>query len=620
MAIKRKEKEKVLIISIIIVLILVLAISFAYFSTRLNGTDQIVKVGELELVLDETSEGISLENAIGLSDSEGLSLTPSTFKLINNGNKAVDYTIYLDDNTIGDTDTRIEDKYLKYNLNKNGTDSGAMLLTTTGTSPNRVLDSGTIEGGGTNNYSLNLWITDEVDGNYSGQVFSGKLRVEVSQERQTVAEVLLADSANNINTTDSEQTFITGENPNNYIWYSGKLWRAVAIDTSDNSVKLVTQWNISNVSHNGSSQPAFAGSYMEEWLNDTTVDGFLGNLRQPEKFIKMDSKWNASMMNDGSKPPSESEGGTIVEDAVGVLNLYEYTMSYSGTTYQAGYLHNPGYSYWFTITPTPSNGLYYISISGEPINSGTNGGLGVRPTINLKPETKIVVGNGTEDNPYRLEGDNDTNLEGTKLNTRYSGEYIKFGTGENNLYIIVSHETDGLTKVTSAEPLKENNSYITTEFDSDTNMYSKDTTIGTFLNGEYLTSGKYLTEEQVNMIEDNTTWYLAENNFNNNYKLFKYVDINMSALTPYQVKEKVGLLRPGELSPVDGSSVTNFNFFSLSRLSESIIYFINGYNSTVSSQDISVKASIRPAFNLKSDVIITSGDGTLQNPFEIELK
>ena len=243
MAIKRREKEKVLIVSIIIVLILVLAVSFAYFSTRLNGTDQIVKVGKLELVLDETSEGISLENAIGLSDSEGMKLTPSTFKLINNGNKAVDYTIYLDDNTISDTDTRIEDKYLKYNLNKNGTDSGATLLTSTGTNPNRIIDSGTIKGGGTNNYSLNLWITDEVDGNYSGQVFSGKLRVEVSQEKdKSVANVLLRNlPEESINTTDPDQTFITGENPNNYIWYSGKLWRALSIDTSDNSVKLVTQ-------------------------------------------------------------------------------------------------------------------------------------------------------------------------------------------------------------------------------------------------------------------------------------------------------------------------------------------------------------------------------------------
>ena len=62
-------------------------------------------------------------------------------------------------------------------------------------------------------------------------------------------------------------------------------------------------------------------------------------------------------------------------------------------------------------------------------------------------------------NKYRLKGDNDTPTSGTKLATRYSGEYIRFGTGENNLYQIVSHETDGLTKITSATPLKENGSY-----------------------------------------------------------------------------------------------------------------------------------------------------------------
>ena len=115
----KKKKITVIVMSILIVIILLLALTYAYFSTQLNGTDQIVKVGELELVLDETSERISLDNAVGISDSKGMSLDGSTFELINNGNKAVDYTIYLDDNTIGETDTRIDDKYLKYNLNKN---------------------------------------------------------------------------------------------------------------------------------------------------------------------------------------------------------------------------------------------------------------------------------------------------------------------------------------------------------------------------------------------------------------------------------------------------------------------------------------------------------------------
>ena len=50
-----------------------------------------------------------------------------------------------------------------------------------------------------------------------------------------VSEVIKDDIMNRLNYEDEEQTFVTGSNPYNYIWYSGKLWRAVSIDPSDNS-------------------------------------------------------------------------------------------------------------------------------------------------------------------------------------------------------------------------------------------------------------------------------------------------------------------------------------------------------------------------------------------------
>lgn len=34
---------------------------------------------------------------------------------------------------------------------------------------------------------------------------------------------------------------------------------------------------------------------------------------------------------------------------------------------------------------------------------------------------------------------------------------------------------------------------------------------------------------------------------------------------------------------------------------------------------ISISLSIKPSMNLKSNVIITSGDGTKENPFQVEL-
>ena len=610
---KKNKKVTVIIISILIVIILVLGLTYAYLRTELSGSEQLVKVGTLDLVLNETSEGISLDNAIGLSDSQGMSTTPSTFELKNNGDKAVDYIIYLDDNTIGESDTRIDDKYLKYNLNKNGDDSGASLLTSIGSNPNRILDMGTIEGGETNTYSLNLWITDEVDGNYGGQVFSGKLRVEVSQERKTVAEVLLADSANNINTSDHEQTFITGENPNNYIWYSGKLWRAVSIDPSDNSVKLVTDRAVTTVSYDDSSN-SYEDSNIKEWLNDTSVDGFLGNLREPEKFIKMDSKWNATAMTDTSKPPKT----TIVTSPVGMLNSYEYESSLGGNSYNNGYL-NIRLDTWI-LNPYDNNRGIAVTSSGEfNTDVGCLNPYGIRPTINLQSSIKIVDGSGTEDDPYRLMGDNDNNLSETYLKDRYSGEYIRFGTGENNLYRIVSHETEGLTKIASAQPLKDNG--VLKEISFGDYIYSPNSGIGEFLNDEYLK--QYLTTEDVNMVEKDTIWYLGNmTKASDNYKLSKYKDENGNNLSDNTSVATVGLLRFSELMSTQSENAHYNKTLSTLTIIEHLSLFIgiSQYGGGAYNTDNTMIFAIRPALNLKSNVIITSGDGTKENPFELSVQ
>ena len=55
---KRRKKITAIVISIIIIIILVIAISYAFFRTELTGKEGIVKIGELELVLNETSEGM----------------------------------------------------------------------------------------------------------------------------------------------------------------------------------------------------------------------------------------------------------------------------------------------------------------------------------------------------------------------------------------------------------------------------------------------------------------------------------------------------------------------------------------------------------------------------------
>ena len=430
----------------------------------------------------------------------------------------------------------------------------------------------------------------------------------------TVAEAVLADQGENGDTyDDGPDTFIIGEDPNNYIWYSGKLWRAVSVNKEAGTTKLVTQWNISATTYNPSNQTNFAGSYMEEWLNDTSVDGFLGNLRDYESFLVTDATWDATMDATDLGSIQRPNGTTTVTDAVGLLNMYEYQSSYTGTTYSNGYLNNG--LWWWTLTPYSTSNVRNVNDYGGADNYTSAYVRGVRPSINLKSSVKIVDGDGTIDNPYRLNGDNDTNLSGTLLSSRYSGEYIRFGNDENNLYRIVSHETKGLTKITSAEPLKSSGTFITSAFGSNSS-FSSSNTIGAFLNGDYLTN--YVDSSYSSMIEDNTTWYLGTVGSGTSYKLAKYTDTNMSGYAK-STNAKVGLLRLGELMSGQFDRYgNNTPYWTLTPYSTSSVR--NVHNDGRAFSNTSTNANgVRPSINLKSNVQIVNGDGTLNSPFEIQL-
>ena len=427
---------------------------------------------------------------------------------------------------------------------------------------------------------------------------------------QSVADVLL-DSNKDIY-DDGVDTFIVGEEPNNYIWYSGKLWRAVSVNNEIKTAKLVTQWNISAIPYNVSSTSEFKDSYMEEWLNDTSADGFLGNLRDYDKFIVTDSIWDATEDSNTLGNITRPNGMSVVTAPVGLLNMYEYQSSNNGGT--DSYLNNG--LFWWTLTPYNNTSVNYINLSGANSSYSVTHAYGIRPAINLKKDVIVVEGSGTIDNPYRLKGDNDNNLSGTKLSSRYSGEYVSFGAGENNLYRIVSHESEGLTKIVSAEPLKDSSTFKTIAF-GDTTSFSSTNTIGSFLNNDYLND--YVDSYYHNMIEKDSTWYLGSVGSGVSYKLAKYTNNTDNILTSNTVIATVGLLRIGELmlgqfdkynNNTDYWPITSYNNSNMRSV------YANGninYNNPLMSY------GIKPALNLKSNVIITGGDGTLQNPFTLEL-
>ena len=313
-------------------------LSYALFSVTLNGTKKAkISTGRLELqLLDKnnnpiyitdqnttTSYEINLNNQAPISDEEGLNSTAFEFKLKNSGNISAKYTIYLDDGALDDGENRIDDKYIKYSLTKNGSNGVAEDLISIGANPNRKLDSGAINNNAINTYTLKVWISKDADNDAIDKVFNVTLRVEGTQyespfESNSFANQLYAkdnvgildkavqngfrqytdEESGLYKYTDNKNTttyVYRGLPEDNYISLANELWRIYRINT-DGSIKLIkedalyytndnyydmrteggvtmtTWWFNSNSNWKNEGANKYAGSSIEQHLNNWYED------------------------------------------------------------------------------------------------------------------------------------------------------------------------------------------------------------------------------------------------------------------------------------------------------------------------------------------------------------
>ena len=177
----KDTKNKIALIFFVIALIfIIIGFAFAIFNYNKNGKDNIITLGNLELTLHE-GETINLIDTYPITDSDALSNNGYSFTLENTGTVSVNYAIYLDDLAVEANEVRLDDMYLKYNLNKNNSNDNPLYLETLGTSPNRVIDQGTLDALESNEYVLRIWPTVDVDGDFGGHVWKGKLRITGDQ-------------------------------------------------------------------------------------------------------------------------------------------------------------------------------------------------------------------------------------------------------------------------------------------------------------------------------------------------------------------------------------------------------------------------------------------------------
>ena len=200
----------------------------------------------------------------------------------------------------------------------------------------------------------------------------------------------------------------------NYVLYSGILWRITAINP-DGTIKMITDGPFFDASYgpdvnfydiSKKDDASYTGSNIYQQLNEF----FLKTLNNYKNIIVEDSTWNITNSNAGSRDEISAKlpkttlinNSTIGKNTpVGLLNSYEYYLSYKNTGgYAAGYLKNG--NDWWLLNPYDANFVWHITNSGFYSFNTPSYNYGVCPVINLKANTFITNGDGTKNNPFEI--------------------------------------------------------------------------------------------------------------------------------------------------------------------------------------------------------------------------
>ena len=169
-------KNKKIIILIILILISILTLigsSYALLTKTFTSKKLSVEVGTLKVDFTE-GNAINLDNTKPMSDSDGLNTTPYTFTITNSGTIDSYYTISNEE----DTNNTLDTTYLKYKLVSNdGYDSGIKRLKDIGTGTYRIVDERALLKSKSVTYKLYLWISSDAPNSIQDKLYKSKIIV-----------------------------------------------------------------------------------------------------------------------------------------------------------------------------------------------------------------------------------------------------------------------------------------------------------------------------------------------------------------------------------------------------------------------------------------------------------
>lgn len=368
--------------------------------------------------------------------------------------------------------------------------------------------------------------------------------------------------------------YFVGDTDKNYVKYKNITWRIVKI-TNNNSTVLISDEPLTSLAFGNNT---YEESPIIDWLNETDNEesGILTNA------IGSDYLTNTNACIDTLDDTKNITCDDIYDEyQISLLSMFDYANAGSSDSYI-----NNGY-YTYLSNTNNDNEVWYIDDEGKLNTSDGTDIYSIKPVITLNSTVELIEGEGTKDNPYQIEKENDL-----------FASYVKL---DNDLWRIYNIEDNNL-KLVLTDYLKTDDENYQTIY-SNTTSFHNDEKIGTlayYLNNTYFNRLNY-SDQILNNYWSNG-YYSSENNFDYTEALDKEVDT------------EIALLSIGDINLVPSLD----EFFLSTGLNnfDNKIYVYNN-DGTITDQRVTSKANVVPTISIDKN-ILTKGTGTIDDPYGME--
>ena len=371
-----------------------------------------------------------------------------------------------------------------------------------------------------------------------------------------------------------------GEVNDNYVMYSGLMYRILGIDTEDN-IKMVSEDNITLI------YPELKNGYekssINKWLNasDEKFSGIYEQTLVNADSLLINTNFCNDVIDDVSNITCDS---SLNNYKASLLSLHDYKLAGG----KESFLNNGSIFYLGTLNS--KNDQYYVTNEGEiALNEKDSKAITIKPVITVSGGAEYLGGNGTKEKPYIIE----------KHKVETIGDaYVNNIVRINDVDYKIIEVQNSKVKLTSVDVLQKDEKPYTIKFGGSNSAYTTTNTVGKYLNNTYLNS------LDIKDYVVNGDYYIGS---------LALTNLDYAYARDAKVKAKVGMLTIGDMFINETS-----NTFTLLRGMEApnIINVINE-NGNIFADTISAKYSVRPAFYVKSDIEIKSGLGTKESPYEL---